>query len=287
MSQDDSGRQAERTIADFGEQWTRYTDNEGYYGSLELFADICGPLLATSELAGKRVAEIGSGSGRIVDMLLAAGAGHVLAVEPSEGFETLRRNTARHGDRVECLRVTGEDLPRGRDLDYVVSIGVLHHIPEPGPVVAAAFAALRPGGRMLVWLYGHEGNEAYLGVVQPLRRVTTRLPAPALAALAHGLNAGLSVYMRLCRTLPLPLRDYLNNNLAKFSRDKRFLVVYDQLNPAFARYYRQDEARRLLEDAGFTDVRLHHRHGYSWTVIGTKPGRPNGGGGGDGGDGGG
>lgn len=48
-------------------------------------------------------------------------------------------------------------------------------------------------------------------------------------------------------------------------------MIYDQLNPAYAKYYRRDEARALLEDAGFQDVRLHHRHGYSWTVLGTHP----------------
>ena len=30
----------EQTIADFGEQWTRYTDNDGFYGSTELLKDI-------------------------------------------------------------------------------------------------------------------------------------------------------------------------------------------------------------------------------------------------------
>ena len=59
--------------------------------------------------------------------------------------------------------------------------------------------------------------------------------------------------------------------LARFPRDKRRLVIYDQLNPAYAKYYREHEARALLSDAGFRNVRLHHRHGYSWTVIGEKP----------------
>ena len=36
----------ERTVADFGDQWGRYTDNSGFYGSLELFQDVFGPLLA-------------------------------------------------------------------------------------------------------------------------------------------------------------------------------------------------------------------------------------------------
>jgi len=79
------------------------------------------------------------------------------------------------------LNVTGELLPPSGDLDPVVSIGVLHHIPDPAPVVRAAFHALKPGGTMLAWLYGREGNEAYLAVAEPLRIVTRRMPHALLA----------------------------------------------------------------------------------------------------------
>ena len=54
--------------------------------------------------------------------------------------------------------------------------------------------------------------------------------------------------------------------------DKRRLVIYDQLNPAYAKYYTRAEAEALLSQGGFADVKLYHRHGYSWTVSGVKPG---------------
>jgi hypothetical protein len=53
--------------------------------------------------------------------------------------------------------------------------------------------------------------------------------------------------------------------------EKRVLIVYDQLRPAYARYYSKAEAVALLSAAGFADVQVHHRHGYSWTVTGTRP----------------
>ena len=36
-------------------------------------------------------------------------------------------------------------------------------------------------------------------------------------------------------------------------------------------FYRE-EIETMVRDAGFVDVRAHHRHGYSCTVIGRKPG---------------
>src|SRR5580765_6308312 len=104
-------RVAERTIADFGQQWTAYRDNAGYYGSLELFRDMFGPLLSAEDLKGRRVLDIGSGTGRIVSMLLAAGVAHVTAVEPSPAFDVLAENLRAERDRVTLLRLPGHAVP--------------------------------------------------------------------------------------------------------------------------------------------------------------------------------
>jgi len=264
-------RVAERTIADFGQQWTAYRDNGGYYGSLDLFRDMFGPLLSAGDLAGQRVLDIGSGTGRIVSMLLAAGAAHVTAVEPSPAFDVLRENLQAQAERVTLLRLPGHAVPAELGVDYAFSIGVLHHIPDPGPVVSAAYRALRPGGKMGIWLYGREGNRFYLAVLTPLRAVTKRLPHAALAALVRLVDLPLVGYVALCRVLPLPLGRYMREVVARLDAGKRRLTVYDQLNPAYAKYYSRDEATRLLARAGFKDVTLHHRHGYSWSLVGTKP----------------
>lgn len=259
----------DRTIEDFGDQWTRYTENDGFYASQEMFRDIVGPLLEVDALDGAHCAEIGAGTGRITNMLLRCGAAHVLAVEPSRASAVLRDNIAADTDRVTVQRARGDDFV-GSSLDYIFSIGVLHHIPDPAPTVRRMHEALKPGGQALVWLYGREGNAAYLSVMEPLRAVTQRLPVTANGALSWLMYGPLALYIGLCRWLPLPMRSYMRRVLAPLSgRDIR-LVIVDQLNPAWARYYREQEARRLLEDAGFSDVQLHHRHGYSWTVRGTR-----------------
>ncbi len=261
--------QAQQTIADFGEQWTKYRDNESFYGSVELFEDLVHPFLKAADVAGKPVADIGSGTGRIVNMLLNAGASHVVGVEPSEAFFVLRENVVDPG-RTELIQATGEKLPARGDRDFVFSFGVLHHIPDPAPVVRAAWGALKPGGRILVWLYGQEGNELYLAVARPLRSVTTRLPHWCLATLTWLLAVPLAAYIAVCRWIPLPMHRYMRSHLAKLTPAQRRLTIYDQLNPAYAKYYTEAEAIRLLADNGFVDVQTHRRHGYSWTVIGTR-----------------
>jgi SAM-dependent methyltransferase len=264
-----SANSQERTIRDFGDQWAVYRDNNAFYGSVELFSDIIFPFLTPDAIKDCRVAEIGSGTGRIVNMLLAAGANHVIAVEPSDAFHVLCRNI-NQPEKVTCLKMTGDQLPAYDDLDYIFSVGVLHHIPNPKPVVEAAFKALRPGGRFLVWLYGKEGNGLYLAFISPLRGLTKRLPHFMLASLVEIMYWPLVFYTKFCRWLPLPLREYMLSILEKMSPEKRRLIIYDQLNPSYAKYYTKFEAEKLLKDGKFVDIRTHHRHGYSWTLIGTK-----------------
>jgi SAM-dependent methyltransferase len=269
----DTSELRKRTIADFGDQWTRYTDNEGFYGSVDVLSDILGPLLPLSAFEGKRVAEIGSGTGRIVRMLLAGGARHVLAIEPSQAVEVLRRNLQSDVHRVEILHARGDEIPGGLALDFVASIGVLHHIPDPAPVVASAWRALRPGGQFVIWVYGKEGNRLVVSLIVAMRGITTHMPHWMLALLASTCNAALGVYVPACRLFPfLPLGDYVRNVIGRFSRQKRYLVIYDQLKPAYAKYYTEKEVRSLMESAGFTDVKLYHRRKYSWTAIGRRPG---------------
>ena len=260
-----------RTIEDFGEQWSNYGENDGFYASLEILEQIFGPLAKVDDLKGKRVADIGSGTGRIVQMILQAGASHVLAVEPSVGVEALRRNTADAGDRVEILNVRGDELPAGLDLDYVISIGVIQFIEDPVPTLRAALEALRPGGRLIIWVYSLEGNRVYVTLLSGVRTITTRLPHAALDALCNALSYCVDAYIFACRFLPLPMRDAMLNTHSRLSRDKMRLTIYDQLNPSYAKYYRESELRKILDDAGFTDLELYHRDNYSWTAMGSRP----------------
>lgn len=260
----------DHVIADFGEQWTTYTENTGYYASTELFKDIVGPLISSTCIKDKQVADIGSGTGRIVKMLAAFQPAKITAIEPSRAFDVLKQNVSELGDTVECINASGEGWSKP-GLDLIFSFGVLHHIFDPQPTVKNAFQNLKSGGQIVIWLYGREGNEFYLGVVEPLRKLTAKLPHFLLAYLSWALILPLQIYIWLCKFLPLPMRSYMREHLGKLDLKSRHLTIYDQLNPAWAKYYSEREAQALLEDNGFKDVVTYHRHGYSWSVIGTKP----------------
>jgi SAM-dependent methyltransferase len=270
MSSSEGNKLRDRSIADYGDQWTTYTRNEGWYGSTDIFRDILGPLVSEDDIRGKNVADIGSGTGRIVNMLLSMGAAHVTAIEPSAAFGVLRRNVAHHGDKVTCLQLRGDQIPPD-DFDHVFSIGVLIIIPDPKPVVDAAYRALKPGGRFTVWLYGREGVELYLAIFEPVMKITRKLPHAVLSAVCWMLTVPLSAYIGLSRLVPLPMHEYVTKHLGPMTWDVRHLTIYDQLNPSYVKYYTRQEAHDLIADGGFENVQIYHRHGYSYTVTATKP----------------
>jgi len=261
----------ERTIEGFGIQWTEFTAATGWWGSVEgQFRDQIEPLVRLEDIAGKHCCDIGSGMGRIVRNLVAAGARHVTALEPSvQAFTTLKANTVDIADRVTLIQERGEAVPQD-DFDLITCLGVLHHVSDPAPVVRAAHRGLREGGIFLAWLYGREGNLLYLWCVEPFRYVTRAMPLCALKSLCGILMLITDVYASMCRVLRLPMASYFTGVYQQFDRNKRFLAIFDQLHTTYAKYYRGAEARALLEDNGFQDVKLHHRKGYSWSVSGIK-----------------
>jgi len=260
---------AEKTIEDFGRQHVTYPDSGGYYVSTDILADVLGPLMDIREFEGKSVLDLGAGTGRWLRVFHKLGANPITAVEPSPAIEVSKKNTEGL-DNISYHNTTGEKLPDG-PYDFVHSYGVVHHIPEPDPVMKRAFEVLKPNGKAIIWLYGRENNGTYLAFMHLLRLITVPLPDAGLDWLSGVMVHLVRAYSRLSKILPLPLRGYMENFIDKVDDYTVKHVIYDQLDPHYAKYYRRQEAIDLLERAGFIDVQVYHREEYSWTVIGTKP----------------
>ena len=132
-------------------------------------------------------------------------------------------------------------------------------------MLLAARRALAEGGTFCAWLYGAEGNRAYLAVLAVLRAVSRPLPHRLLAGVSGVLYWPLRSYMAVAARVNVSLGGYLNRVLGHLDADKIRLVIYDQLKTQ-----RQVHARRgagAVPKTPATDVKLHHRHAYSWTVT--------------------
>lgn len=266
---------AERDTVDaFGREWTHFAEHDKEFGSLELLRQFL-PALEPETVRGRTVLDAGCGTGRWSRQLRALGAARVIALDMSEAVEVCARKLA--GDE-NVVVVQGSILTpplRKASIGVVASIGVIHHLSDPIAGLAALAATLEPDGRLAIWVYGREGNELYLAVVGPLRRLTVHLPHGALLALAWLLAAPVWVHARtLNRWIPLkqgggdrlPMQKYFGM-ISKLSQRDLTSVVYDQLAPSLARYYSRGDVEALLRGAGCEILDLHHRTSNSWSVL--------------------
>ena len=158
------------------------------------------------------------------------------------------------------------------------SIGVLHHLPDPYEGFRSLLRFVRPRGTVAVWVYGYENNGFVRNAVEPLRRVSTKVPPPLLRGLAwplgaafHGVAKG--VYRPLDGTVigtALPLSEYMAS-VANFSFRQNYSIVFDQLVAPTAAYIKGPELRRWFDESGLEDVLISHRHGNSWRGQGRMP----------------
>jgi len=105
---------------------------------------------------GRDVLEIGAGTGAIAEWLVREGA-HVTAVEPEPILARKIRAKFGDGDDVRVIETDSVGAyarlaAEGRTFDTVLCVSVLEHIADDRREFAMAAAALRPGGRYLVFV---------------------------------------------------------------------------------------------------------------------------------------
>ncbi len=123
-----------------GQDWlaATYARNAGFVPVLG--ADV---LALLDPRPGERILDLGCGDGVLTARIAAAGA-EVTGIEPAPD---LAAEAERRGLRV-WRQDAREPWPEG-GFDAVFSNAALHWITDPAPVLAHAFAALRPGGRFI------------------------------------------------------------------------------------------------------------------------------------------
>jgi SAM-dependent methyltransferase len=264
---------AAATAERFGFEWTHFAEIRPEYR--DQFLGWIAPV-APEAFAGRRVVDGGCGKGRHLRLAAEFGAQDVIGIDLGPAVETAARNTA----GLQAVHVVQGDLTRPPlkrgTMDLVYSIGVLHHLPEPVTGVRALASLLRPGGRFVAWCYAREGNAWVLALVDPVRRITSRLPLRAVSSLAAVLTVPVWMALRLvygpARRRPslrrrLPYASYLSD-LAVFPFREVHSIAFDQLLAPVAHYMRREEVERCFSESGLRIASLRFHHANSWAASG-------------------
>lgn len=181
---------------------------------------------------GERLVEVGAGSGNFSRMLLARGAGSLLAIEPSpEMFSRLsgwastdRRVEVHHG----TLATSGVEP---ESADAILYVNVLEHIEDEAVELETARSALKPGGSLLLYVpaleFLYSDFDRRIGHYRRYEKKALRQ-----LVVSAGFQTEFCRYVDLLGVLPW----YLSMRLLKGDLSPRAVALYDLLGTPLTRW---------------------------------------------------
>jgi ubiquinone/menaquinone biosynthesis C-methylase UbiE len=273
QSSDPDAEVRRRTAESFAYEWEHFGELRGEWE--RNFRDYLRPH-EPETLRNRLVLDVGAGSGRHSYEAHRLGA-RVVAVDVGEAIHVARRNLPAD---VLTVQADAEELPfEDASFDLVMSIGVLHHLPDPRRALNSLARLVRPGGYIHIYLYwipSRRWHRSLLRLVAAARRVTTRMPRALLRALSYPIAAALFAIFVLpyrgVRRAPrlqrvaagFPLKAYADYPFTVCVNDQ-----FDRFSAPLEWRFTADEVKEMLQDAGFADVVVLANNG--WIGSGRRP----------------
>ena len=257
----------EHTQQAFGRQWT--LQDEGAYERATIYGETEEAELASfldrfavtgpEALAGRRILDIGCGSGRLTrNIALYAPGAVVVGGDLSDAAHIAHRRCRDLPNAV----VAQVDLLKppfaASSFDFIYGDGVLPTVPNFEAGLTSLDRLLRPGGRIFAWTYPRSFSPYRL--VRDVLVRPDRLPLGVQRAIEWTVGVPLWLAFKLHE----PLRGRRRRSLGEV-----IFTLHDNLAPPYQHRLRPDEAVAMFERHGYVDVRAMP----PWTgVVGTKPG---------------
>jgi ubiquinone/menaquinone biosynthesis C-methylase UbiE len=160
--------------------------------------------------------------------------------------------------------------------DLIFCLGVLHHIDKMEDALTEFWRVLKPSGKLLLWVYGREGNGWIINFVNPIRKaVTSKIPTRILKILSFPLALFLYLILKAIygpltnwgkRESFLFYSTYLGS-ISPFPFKEIYSIVVDHLCPPIAYYLSRDELEKMIEPLKPSKIQFRWHNKNSWSVL--------------------
>src|SRR5262249_35550215 len=130
----------------------------------------------------------------------------------------------------------------------------------------------KPGGKLIIWVYGHEGNFWTRALVEAPKRFYRWMPRPLLWWTSLLLTALLYPLVHSVYKLPLPglpFYDYFRS-WRRLSFVRNCTNVFDKLNAPTTHFIKRADIDRWFAGTPFSDVQVRDWCRLSWRICATK-----------------
>ena len=214
----------------------------------------------------KSFLDVGCGIGRNTYWPMTYGAKSSVSFDMDDRtLEAATRNLKKFNS-VKIKKMSIYDLPYKNKFDISFSIGVVHHLEFPDLAINKMIQATKPGGQVLLWLYGYENMEIYIKFLNPIRKL---LFSKAPLSLVRFLSFIPSFFLYLYVNSGIPKLEYFKL-LSKLRYTQIQQIVFDQMLPKTAKYYKKAEALKLISKPELENIKIEWVNECSWVVMADK-----------------
>lgn len=269
----------EITVNSFGEEWDKFDSfsKEEIENIGNEYFDIVDDSIINKETI---VLDVGCGSGRW-DYYLADKVKSIEAIDPSDAVVTASQ-MLQEKNNIRVTQASVGNIPfNDESFDFVMSLGVLHHIPDTQQAVNDAVKKLKKGGHFLVYLYYSLDNRGFFykllfRISSLFRSLISKLPSlmkktvcDIIAFVIYLPLVGLStivkdVFKSSDVYKKIPLSYYVGKSLNVIRND-----ALDRFGTPLEQRFSKKQIKNMLENAGLTKIKFSDNKPF-WHAVGKK-----------------
>jgi ubiquinone/menaquinone biosynthesis C-methylase UbiE len=268
----------EAVVASFGEEWQKFSNfNEK---DINQFGDEYFDI-ADDRILNKNtyVLDMGCGSGRF-SRYLSTRVGFIEVMDPSDAIWAAEKLLCGI-QNVRLINASADSIPfKDESFDLVMSIGVLHHIPDTKMAMQNCVNKVKHGGYFFVYLYYNLDNRGIafrfiFSFVSIIRKFISSMPSATKKFLCDVLAVSIYVPMVLAGKAlsSLGLKEWSKKLPLYYYQNKSFFIIrndaLDRFGTRLEHRFSRAEIKLMMESCGLTDIRFSNNKPY-WHAIGKK-----------------
>ena len=268
----------QNTVSSFGEEWSKFN----YFDENEIknIGDEYFDIVDFSEFNEESVAlDVGCGTGRW-SIYLSSKFSNIYAMDPSKAIYAAA-NLTKDISEIQLIKASAENIPfEDNTFDLVISLGVLHHIPDTQKALNSVVNKVKKGGQCLIYLYYSLENRSMIYKIifyssSLIRYFVSKSPSflkkgicDVIAILFYLPLIYISKFVKVLFGSKLgnkiPLSYYTNKSFNIIRNDS-----LDRFGTPLEKRFSKLEIKKMMNEAGLSEIKFSNNEPY-WHAIGRK-----------------